>query len=95
MEKTMNTTMDLQTTIMSMLNNHMDVLKSELFDAEHELGQADRRKREFASDENYATYWQKQNKCEICEAKIALMRRMIDRISGVFAVQAPPMLTTV
>ena len=94
MENTTNL-MDMQKAIMAMMSNHMEVLQSELFEAEHALGQADRKKREFATEENYANYWKKQNKCDICEAKINLMRRMMDRISGMFAVQKAPMLTTV
>ena len=71
---------DMQAAIMSMMSNHLEVLRSELFEAEHALGQADRRK---------------QTHCDICEEKIALLKRMMDRISGMFAVQTPPMLTSV
>ena len=47
------------------------------------------------SEENFAAYWRKQTNCDICEEKIALLKRMMDRISGMFAVQTPPMLTSV
>ena len=94
MENTTNVS-DMQTAIMSMMNNHLEVLRSELFEAEHALGQVDRRRRMYKTDENFAAYWRKQTNCDICEEKIALLKRMMDRISGMFAVQTPPMLTSV
>ena len=65
MENTTNVS-DMQTAIMSMMNNHLEVLRSELFEAEHALGQADRRRRMYKTDENFAAYWRKQTNCDIC-----------------------------
>ena len=76
-----------QDTIMNMMNNQLEMLQVEFDDALKDLGKASRNKNK--SQEDYAEYFEQQDKCNICEAKVKLMNKMINRISEMFGPQAP------
>ena len=80
-----------QDTIMNMMNNQLEMLQVEFDDALKHLGEASRNKNK--SQEDYATYFERQDICNICEAKVTLMEKMIKRMKEMFGPQAP-MLST-
>ena len=80
-----------QDTIMNMMNNQLEMLQVEFDDALKDLGKASRNKNK--SQEDYAAYFEQQDKCNICEAKVTLMNKMIKRVKEMFGPQAP-MLST-
>ena len=80
-----------QDTIMNMMNNLLEMLQVEFDDALKDLGKVSRNKNK--SQEDYAVYFEQQDRCNICEAKINLMNKMIKRLSEMFGPQAP-MLST-
>ena len=80
-----------QDTIMNMMNNQLEMLQVEFDDALKDLGKVSRNKNK--SQEDYAVYFEQQDRCNICEAKINLMNKMIKRLSEMFGPQAP-MLST-
>ena len=80
-----------QDTIMNMMNNQLEMLQVEFDDALKDLGKVSRNKNK--SQEDYAIYFEQQDKCNICEAKINLMNKMIKRMADMFGPQAP-MLST-
>ena len=80
-----------QDTIMNMMNTQLEMLQVEFDDALKDLGKVSRNKNK--SQEDYAVYFEQQDKCNICEAKINLMNKMIKRMADMFGPQAP-MLST-
>ena len=80
-----------QDTIMNMMNNQLKMLQVEFDDALKDLGKVSRNKNK--SQEDYAVYFEQQDRCNICEAKINLMNKMIKRLGEMFGPQAP-MLST-
>lgn len=76
-----------QDTIMNMMNTQLEMLQVEFDDALKDLGKVSRNKNK--SQEDYAVYFEQQDRCNICEAKINLMNKMIKRIGEMFGPQAP------
>ena len=76
-----------QDTIMNMMNNQLTMLQVEFDDALKDLGMASIDKNK--SQEDYATYFERQDKCNICKAKVMLMKKMINKMEEMFGPQAP------
>lgn len=69
-------------TIMNMMNKQLEMLQMDFDDALRDLGNISRNKNK--SQEEYAIYFERQDRCNICEAKINLMQKMVKKMSDMF-----------
>jgi hypothetical protein len=69
-------------TIMNMMNKQLEMLQMDFDEALKDLGRISRNKNK--SQEEYAIYFERQDRCNICEAKVNLMEKMVKKISDMF-----------
>ncbi len=69
-------------TIMNMMNKQLEMLQMDFDEALKDLGRISRNKNK--SQEEYAIYFERQDRCNICEAKINLMQKMVKKMSDMF-----------
>ena len=69
-------------TIMNMMNKQLEMLQMDSDEALKDLGRISRNKNK--SQEEYAIYFERQDRCNICEAKINLMQKMVKKMSDMF-----------
>jgi hypothetical protein len=79
-----------QESIMGMMNKQLEMLQVDFENALKDLGKISRNKNK--SQEEYAIYFERQDRCNICEAKINLMEKMINKMSEMFS--GTPMRST-
>ena len=69
-------------TIMNMMNKQLEMLQMDFDEALKDLGRISRNKNK--SQEEYAIYFERQDRCNICEPKINLMQKMVKKMSDMF-----------
>ena len=79
-----------QESIMGMMNKQLEMLQVDFENALKDLVKISRNKNK--SQEEYAIYFERQDRCNICEAKINLMEKMINKMSEMFS--GTPMRST-
>ena len=79
--------MSLAVKLRQKMNEKDYSLQVEFDDALKDLGKVSRNKNK--SQEDYAVYFEQQDKCNICEAKINLMNKIIKRMAEMFGPQTP------
>ena len=71
--------------IMNMMNKQLEMLQGDFDDALRDLGRISRNKNK--SQEEYAIYFERQDRCNICEAKVNLMEKMVKKMTEMFGAQ--------
>ena len=77
---------------MTIMNNQLQMLEVDYDDALRDLGRVSRSKNK--TQEEYAIYFERQDRCNICEAKVHLMQKIMNRITDMFGPQTPMLKTS-
>lgn len=87
-----NQTVPMQDSVMSMMNMQLEKLEMDLDDAWKQLGKIAQIRNK--SQEEYETFFERRDRCDICEAQLNVMKKTMNRISDILGPQTP-MLSTV